>query len=429
MGLYTLLFLLGLAFIGYKKEGTLFNLQTLFCIVWGCMSYAASFRLYGMINFSNQAYYAVILGCLGFSFGYLFKATPNIKNEYVEKLNNSYIINQNGFNLIYWITTIFMLYFAIKVVMLLMAGFSYSLIRDMFTYENEDSVLTSKFDLYIQFFIVYASVPVYTACLVLHFLRIIDLSRFQLTQIIVLLLIFVFVSGSRITITNAIIQMVLLFFMLGIRIEKKYVRNIIVIIGILLYSISVITEGRLKESAIDRGVTEETTYYQYGTLSLPMCDYYMKMADNNGDRTYGTYFVSGFANCIFRPLGLIGVPKPDIFKTCDRYNESISEYIPIFEGGVNNAFASIFFYFYLDFGFGGVFFLMLIFGSLVKMFYLRCFYRRDLRSTLLFTILLIAVIKSFARWEFVTVPYCLSFVYIFLITKYNPEWNRVKNLI
>lgn len=413
-----------LALIGIKKEHTFFNLQTIFCLLWGIMSYAASLRLYEMNSFSEDVYLIVCLGCIGFSLGYFSISSPVLKKLDGSTFSKTYIIDIKWFNIFFWIGFVFMIYFTIKTIGLLMAGVPYYNIRTFFgRFGMEDSMLTSKFELYIQVFVLNAIVPVFLAMVVLHLLKIIVLSKTQLIRITLLVLTYTFVSGSRITITNAIMQLVILYFMFHLCLRKRTVRRMAVVLIILVMGISLISDGRNK-SGTQEG--KYYTYYTYATVAFPMLDHYKEIADKKNDRTYGAMYTYGLTNCIVRPLSLLGLPRPSFLELPDKYGEMIDEYINIFtHGSVNNAYVTTFFYFYLDFGWPGVFLLSMFFGWLLKWSFVLAVRKRNLRVMLIFAILLVSFTKSFMRWEFVNTHYVLSFLYIVLLTKKNHGLSTV----
>lgn len=409
-----------LGVVGFIRERTIINLQSIYCILWGSISWAASLKLYGMRNYSEDMYYIVFLGCVGFTIGYLMISLPkaNKWNPIDNDKKNLYVLNKKWFNILYYVSITFILIFAVKVIVMLISGYPYYMIRTIFGRTGlEDSLLTNKYEIFIQVFILNAIVPVFNLLLVLHLLKINLLSKKQLIKILILGALYVFVSGSRITVINAMFQLFVIVVMLKVKLPRRYITKMLCVVLLLMALVSIISEGRTNDDAMNY-VSKEQTYYQDFTLAIPMGDYYIQMADSKGERAYGAMFTSGIVNLLIRPLGLLGLPRPDFLEVCDKYNSMIDEFIPIYsQGTVNNAYASIFFYFYLDFGTFGVFFFSIVFGLIMKKSYVDSLKFKDLRTILIFATVLITFTKSFVRWEFVNTHYCLSFIYIYLITK------------
>ena len=418
---------------GIFIERSLINFQTLFCVAWTSIASAASLGLYDMIHYDDSMYMVVLLGCMGFTLGYVLKPIAKIQkwNPVQARVNNAYSINKfeisrKTFDIFYYVSLLFMIYFTVKVIILLFSGVPYYMIRTLFgRFETEGAILTNKVEIYVQVFILQAVIPVFILFVVLHILKLITLTKSQLIKLMVLISLYVFVSGSRITVMNAIIQIFALFFILKIRPGRAYLKKIGLIIITLLVCISAISEGRVKYDA-KTYISKEQGWYQDFTLAMPMGYHYIKMAEVHNDCTYGAMFFFGPINLFYRVVGLVGVQKPDIYKLCDKYHEMIDEFIPIFdEGTVNNAYASTFFYYYLDGGYWGVFLLSLLFGWMIKSLLRRTIKFRDIRSFMLLALIIIAFVKSFARWEFVNSHYCLSFVYVYILTKINRNYaNR-----
>ena len=80
-----------------------------------------------------------------------------------------------------------------------------------------------------------------------------------------------------------------------------------------------------------------------------------------------------------------------------------------------NAFATMFYFFYLDFRYLGVFAESLIFGFVSGFIELRTYINENMKTIAFYLLLSQAVFKSFIRWEFTVGSYVMSFLYLYLL--------------
>lgn len=420
----TIIILILLAFQGYKREKSIINIQTLFCLLWCIVCYMASLRLYDMIYFSDEIYVIFLVGCLGFSIGCnLYKP---IYRHFA--YNTSYSINQRYFNLTYYVVTVFMVYFTIKTIFLLKSGVAYSDIRNMWgVIDYEGAMITSKFEIFIRNFILMPVIPVFNCLLLLHILRVINIEKKGVIQILILCVLYIFVSGSRIVITNLLFQGFLFIFLFKIKLQKRLLKKIIVGIVLLGIAISAISEYREREHAlVDWDTTK--TYYAYCALPVPMCSYHKERADQMNFRSYGLSFFKGPISLILYPASILGIPRPTAFMETEDFYSGVNEYVSIFYGLNHNAYVSLFFYFYVDFGLIGVFLGSLIYGAFLYWLYRKTTAHCNLRNILLLLIAFISLSKCFAKWEFQSTEYILSFVYVYLLTRKNIGITKISKI-
>ena len=411
--LYLTLAILGfLALQGYKREKSIINFQTLFCLLWCVVCYAASLHLYDMMHFPDSVYIVFLVGCIGFSIGCNLYSPQQKRCSF----SNRYALNKKLLNTIYYTVAIFMIYFTIKTIMLLKSGIPYSEIRSMWGLtSHEDAMMTNKFEIFVQQFILIPVIPILNCLLLLKILRIIDLKKEDIIKVLILSVLYVFVSGSRIVITNLLVQGFLFVSLFKIRLTVKYIKKIVISVLLLVVLISIISENRERERVRVEWDASKT-YYAYCALPVPMCYYHMERADRMNYRSYGLSFFKGMATLSSFPLSFLDIPRPEAFINMDEFYQGVHESVQIFYGIEHNAYVSMFFYFFLDFGLFGVFL-----GSFIYAVFLNWLYRKalrdfNLRNILLLLIALISFAKCFAKWEFQGSDYIMSFVLVYLLT-------------
>ena len=122
-------------------------------------------------------------------------------------------------------------------------------------------------------------------------------------------------------------------------------------------------------------------------------------------------FFQGLFAIVLTIIGRFGVTNK-VYDLASLYNyEYVEQFLKIFPNQRYNAFVSMFFAFYLDFRYFGVFIGSFMFGLLISYSY-KFAKKGNLLSMSYFLLMMQALVKSFVRWEFVVGPYCFAFIII-----------------
>lgn len=407
-----ILLIITIGFLGRKFEKTWLNFLTLFSFMWAFILFAANLELFEMNQVSGKAYVMVGLGCFSYAIGYLsFRKKPfyikihkqkdNIKSEY--RIRNHVFIGLFILTLLVWSVL-----FA-STLKALYSGLSYSVIRDIYAGTNKNFILFPNriFEVICKWFFVPSVYVVLAKILYTLFKK--PMKKIYYLGAVLLLLFYCFATGSRQILLILIVQLIFLaqlskFRYTQINLTRKIKRIIRVILFLSVLGIGIIT---LNRTQTQESWTTEMTYYAYASIAMPIADHWMQLVDNTGFYTYGFTFLRGILLLIAR----FGIPLPDYFYESSMFVSFFSDtYIPIFGQKVFNAFTTIFFYFYVDFGFFGVVLGSLFFGILSAAIYTSTLKNTSEYHTIIFLLFLISVVKSFARWEFAQPDYVAMFV-------------------
>ncbi len=408
------------ALLGKSYEKTWINPLTLFSSIWVFIVFLASLGLYGMNKITDTPYLIILMGVVCYTMGYtIYHYKPfKIKIGRISINNNKqYICHEKIFRILLLITMLVWIVLSIITILELQSGITYRMIRDIYAGVSEDNKLfTNKYeDVAIKWFFAPAVNVILAKIIYSFFVN--KYKWFYYFASIILLGMYCFTTGSRIILLYSIFQLIFLLFLkrkgnavLNISRKKKRIIRFAVILAL----VGVIIITLLRPASSSNAWTTKMTVYAYGSLSVPMLDHWVKYLDTIGTRTHGVAFFRGFLELIAR----FGIPLPNKYY---EYSELISycanSYIPIFGTKVFNAFNTVFLDFYMDFGYGGVILGSLLFGLVSSGIYNNIRKKDDEFGTIVFLLLLISIIGSFARWQFNNTSYIMVFIIMRLLYK------------
>lgn len=195
-------------------------------------------------------------------------------------------------------------------------------------------------------------------------------------------------------------------------------RNVLIIIAIiiLIWIANIATKNR-HVGGEQTSILESVYYYFCGCIP----NMQIKIEKfGNSEYTLGLVPICGLVRPFFTFIRMIfKIPIPHGFDIIDGYLIDASTTDFIGGGHKYNAFVTMFYFFYRDFGILGVAFDSLIVGAAFALIYNRTRYRSDLKSYLVYMILIEGISLSFVRYQIMSVGYALAFLYPFLLFKRN----------
>ncbi len=177
---------------------------------------------------------------------------------------------------------------------------------------------------------------------------------------------------------------------------KKWIKKIPLLAVVLFIVILGITKRRAGEGQVDISyVFYDMIAYLTGGINLFDIHMQEPLAEI---RTYGFLSLFGFIQPFFFVLNYIGILKyPPVFKDVAYIKHSLERFIPISEHIRMNAYCTLFFNFYSDFGIIGVFLGSFLFGYFCMLSYTYFIRKKDLRTFVCYLILIQFMIFSMAR--------------------------------
>lgn len=396
-----------------------YNQLLYFCIMWFLVCFLSSLRLFGMKDFSNTPYVIIGVGSISFIIGYLIFGYKSYKKSYkigTKTIGNkithkSYKINYYVFEVLSISAFVFFLSVAIRALIILSLGFTYSNVRSM--YQNQiPGMWVSDLELVllnrIMIPYIYAVIPI---GLYLIFRK--EIKTHQVVILVLTLLFYVFGSASRAVLVYIILDILTLGFLFKVELPKKFKKTIrkVFLAGIAV--VVIITALRAKNS----GLSAINSLYCYMTLCVPLLDRWIDYLNAIGTKTYGMATLLGAFSSVdifYTRIG-ISIPLKDVTTALIDLTEH--QFIEVFAGKGYNAFVTCFYYFYMDFRMFGVSLLSFITGAIYGKYYKQINTEINLKNICIYLLLLQGLFKMMVRWEFGAAQFVLSFVFLRLMLK------------
>lgn len=411
-----------------KKEWL--NPGTIFMFYWAFVVFMASLRLYGLRETSNKAYLFVAVGVFFFYLGSLLKAKVKFTFKKHRSLNLLPVsekckTNFRLLNIAAIVIIIYSLYRIRFIISLLGDGYSWWAIRLM-SASGEGGEGTLKggtlSDVVYSFIVsplIYLIVPIIITEIFQG-----KKKWFSLILTILAMLTYSIATVSRAIWAFSIIYVVSTFFLmkknqiLTIK-QKKIAKFVPIIVIILALIINKITNLRNSEADIFINA------YAYIAGCMPILSIHLEETISQ-IRTYGMLTLYGFLNPIFfvtNYLHLFSFPEP--YTNAKLVKDNLETFFSIAPNINMNAYATLFYDFYIDFGWIGIAIGSFGFGFLCMKAFNLYKHRKDTFSLVLYLILLQFILFSVARIYTVYATRALSLIWIFIMFKRAKEKKSI----
>lgn len=416
----------------YLKDRDFMNPGTIFSVYWGLIVFLAALQLYGLSETSQEAYFMIFLGILFYFFGSLFGCNVHIKfgrSVFIGKNISSrykYNINYKFFQIAACVVIIYSLYRISIIVRLLVEGNSWWAIRLMGT-SGEGGIGTLKggnlSDIIYSFIvspIEYLIVPTV----------VVDMFVGKRRKDILILGVLATICYSISTVSRAVYAFAIIYvivvcilvrksFVLTKK-QKKLIRMAPIIVLVFFLVINQFTKMRNSEADL------LVNAYAYLSGAMPLLSIHLKEAISS-TRTYGMLTFYGFLHPIFFVTNRLHILSyPQAFQNAKLIKANLETFISLGPNISMNAYATLFYDFYIDFGYFGVALLSALFGYLCMRSYK--YYKRigDSRSLVLYLLLLQFILFSMARIYTVLATRALSFVWLLIMFKKEKNIEQSK---
>lgn len=396
-----------LSYIKFKTWG---NPYTVFNILWICITILLIKGDKFVYSPSKIAILCILIGIFGFNLSIFIPRIKFSKKKAKSLIKDRYYLNRKRAYFISIFILIFSLQDFIKTILLVLSGYSFSEIRNVyFAVSGFDSVL-------MYYFKEFVISPLRYVVIVSAIISLFCYKKKNIGLLINALLLIVFQainSGGRYILMNSIFMFICGYFLFGDKkkIEKKKKYGLICIITIAFAIIIYLTNQRTTYLARNMTVLERlyNTIYQYFAGSVT---YLGKIIEKNPwieGSTYGINFIAGFSRILFVILTFLRIlPYPQILNIIGMY---ACEELKIGPYTFYNAMPTIFGYFYIDGGLILVFIESLIFGYICKILY-KFANKNNLFFSACYIIIFVQICNSSTRWFFYAIDYSLAFFYL-----------------
>lgn len=400
--------------ISYTKEKNIYNPMTLFFLYWFIVIALASMELYDIHSASQQTYGLIGLGLVSFAVGFLMKLKSS-SSKIKKKYKTQYVVRYKIYIVLNILIILFLFFRLIALVTLLREGYSWWSIRLMTTgVEKGFGLWGSELNLVIYTYLVSPLVYLAIPIAVIDYLVEKKSKVFVWTTVIVVIL-FSIVTVSRNALVFSIIYLIFGSMIYGKHKKisekiKKTLKKAPIIILLLAIGVGTITLLR-KASAV---FLKEAYVYLTGaipSLSERLTEPFAEL------RTYGMLSTRGFTRIIFILLDKIGIHYPESYLTADDILDNLEGFIPIGKGINMNAYATMFYDFYIDGGLVGIILGSIILGYICRRVYIGVKYNINICNTVFYLLIIQQLLFSMARIYSVYPTRALPFILILFMFK------------
>ncbi len=406
-----------------RDKKAFMNPMTFFYLLWTIIFFLSSLNLYGMHKPSDEAYILLVIMELSFFVGTNF-IKLNEKKNYT--ISDDYLKSNIYFNIIYALSAIIIIFNIIDLIIVLKeysSGIPMWQIRNwsLEPYGSINPILSRRtfVEEFIRTVILAPSQLIIYATTTFYLFN--GKSRDRKKALMVIAFSMLITSslaggGGRLGIFYFLIS---LFFAYIIRIKsstkndsnfsiKKYRK---LILGILLLGVLIIVLYTSIRSGFGKIFKQVYTYFAMSPTLLSEWLPRLKTSQN----TYGFLTLFGFHSYFFRTLGYFAPSLvPSIYMLSYNYILNAEVFVNIGSGS-SNAFVSPIYYFYLDGGYPFVIAASILFGLLVAMFYKRFQENINMKSFILYNLVIYGLFVSFMRVQTAIPSYVISYILVFLI--------------
>lgn len=427
MGYLTLVFLVFATVFGICKCKNIYNPITLFFGYWTCLILLAILHLYNFYELSTSTFFLLFIGLLSVFLGIFVGGKKRIVIRH-NSVNLKYTYNTDIMILINSLILIFIVIRVLVLLELIASGYSWWNIRLIASGndgENFSSYWGSSIVYNIYTYIIAPIIYMEAPMLIVMIYN----KKYRYKRLVILLLIN-FGLFSVMTVSRNLMSFLVVYFIVGFFIFNKHkdpkVRNSIkkfkkfipLVILILIAAIWKISTLRNTEENILE------TLYIYMVGGLPSLEYRI---DHYSYPTYtfGLYTLRGFIRPILMVFHIFGFGDPSIYQTVVQIASDCELYVPIGTNVRMNAYATIFYSLFRDGGYIGIIIGSLLFGWLMKISYNSMKRRDDLRSYVIYFLIIQQIFFSMARFYFVFPTRAFSYVWAFILLSYSEK--NIKN--
>lgn len=408
---FAIIFLIIIILLLVLKEKNITNPVVLFCSVWLFSLVMASLRLYGMIDFSTKSILIVFLGILFFVLGAFLCVLicKKLKNKFEEKKVDNEKINNVLLIIILTVGLIMSIILSIKVITLLKNGTPYYSIRKMYYSYGEAQSLINNEKIFTLFdWIMSVVITVSTPTVIIGIMKK-RISKIAIIEYCMVIIAYVFSTSGRLPIFIIVLETVLYAFLNKDNIELKLKKIIYCVIGALGAIIILMTAIRTSSSQGKK----INTFYTYFSLPLPYLSRMIDYVDENEIQTYGAATTYGPYLLIQKGIKVCtGYKLKNAETLANVITKPQTYWVRIFTNTNDyyNAYATLFYYFYLDFRYIGVILFSFIYGAIAELVYLYYKKTKSMKTTIIYLMISFGVIQSFITWQFTSPAIIISLI-------------------
>ena len=434
LGLFFSFIILLMFLCSVNIERNIFNPVSIFTFLFFLIFMLPSLNLYGWVPVDDRIYLICFIGVLCFVVGgfaaksVAFKKgnstyTLPMQKHSIELRSRPMNVRTYLYYLILVAVISYQIIYSMRVIRMLSRGFGLGAIRYAasldYALENGFNQLTpSRLDSIINRRIIKPCVNFLIPLLIVRsFDETGRINKKNLVLMIVLSGLETFRTGGRITLVICVMQFFTYFLFLRktIHLSKKMKRRILRVIVILGISIVFFTFMRKGASSLSFIFKEFYVYYGGALPNFSLrCEELFR-----APRTLGFALLNPFFEILIRIFKTVfGMKEPELFIQATSIISTLQTKVQVSKDQTFNAFVTLFYYFYSDFGIIGVIILSFAYGFFCGYIYKKMKQKRDILYSVLYLWLVNGIIYSMVRWQFYSSSYAyVVFVGVILFTR------------
>lgn len=408
--------ILFLTFIALVREKNLYNPGVLFGGLWLFVGILSFMNLYSFNDVSNRAYGVALMGVICFFIGVLMRNRVKVKakKSVAYKKSNADRLRYGFLIPFYSFVLAFTARMFARSLSLLRRGVTMEKIRFNYRSVSAGIVVKSIIEYDVEHYIV--AVAEFAAVALLPIVLMDKKSwkkRVLFIEIAAFLVMHMFVTGARSFIFDVAIVFVI-YVLMNRNLKEKfshYFRKIPkVIIFIVIVTVALlftfVTQLRRGSGYLLHEI------YAYFSISFRLLDTHLSIMDLKQEFTNGMTFLHGFLRPILVTLKFVGIPYPESYqKAIDLINAN-NDFYAVGKGSANS-FVTVFYYFYMDFGYLSVVVGSMLYGYVSQALYLAVQKKPDKRNQSMYLLYSIGLVLSFVRLHFTAHRYAYAFLILF----------------
>ena len=417
--IYTLI-IAAVVILAVIKERNIYNPLTVFAGMWLITGILSFINIYSLDEVPDSIYLTVIMGVLCFTAGCALRTKVRV---HVRKISGITSGSYNELNYrfllpFYTFVLLFTAVLATRAIPLVVMGLDMDVIR--FNYRNHEAGLIIRTipGRTIENYVI--STAEFAGVALAPIIMMDKPSRKRNIVLIELLFFFflhIFVTGARSFLFDVVFVLILYVLInknLSRRFSEVFRKLPKFAIGIvILLSVAVIAVVTfLRRGATDILVRET---YGYFTICYRLFNIHLNLMRENPDYTYGMTLLNGLLRL---PLLLIrsffGIPYPALFQKAYDAIAANNDFYVVGTGRANS-FVTVFYYFFMDFGYIGIVIGSFLYGYLSQASYYSMLKHMDKRSISIYLLIALGLFLSFARLHFTASRYIYAFFLLMLL--------------
>ncbi|MEK3984573.1 O-antigen polymerase [Paenibacillus sp. FSL K6-3166] len=381
-------------FLIYKFDRKLYNPYIFFNLWWGSTILISGMGLFGINVPTINTYFIMLIAIASFNLSVFLKF--NIGLEKSMSLNEKCSYNENkAINYIVKLHIIIILYLvkrSISVLQMLLSGMDYGTIRYEFFYADN---ITSKYDQLINNWFV---VPIITFSIILLSLMIIEksYSKFMLITTLLCVGLYSFSSGGRSLLLISGLSIVISWIMNSERSKIGFIGKVKIRVSIFALIGSMLLITILRSDATGNPIKDTLkTVVLYFTAPYIYFENVFDMIRQERVVLFGGAFFGGIVDIFILLSRYLGLDINQISSYIGKYNQM---YISVGGNSFYNAFPTMLYTFFYDFGYLGIILESFLFGLLAKYFYWKMRRLNNIAYKGMYIMVAIMIYESTMRW-------------------------------